>query len=293
MEKPISKSTIFVGATARFSYLVYVLGKDKGLLAQDVEHSRFIAFQRGKFAHMGDRNWNANAMCVAKLPSERLVVVGEEGQVFTYVAGRHTNEQIVPAPAVIRAAGVVEGLVYACGMRRQVFRRDGEASWIDISVPASMAMVQGGFEAIGGFSSHEVYAAGWGGEIWQWDGVAWAPIDPLTNSILTGLCTTQRGDVFVCGQSGTLLRGRGQQWSLVELGGFAEDFWSVAWFHDRLYLSTMTALYAIVDDALQQVEFAGERPASFHRLTHADDVLWSVGASDVFSFDGQVWSRVD
>lgn len=293
MDRPISKSTAYVGAAARFSYLVYVLAKDRGLLAQSVEHSRFIAFQRGKFAHMGDRNWSATAICVAKQPSERLIVVGEEGQVFTYVAGQHTEEKITPPPRVIRALGVVDGIAYACGMKRQVYRRDGEALWTDISAPCESEAQACGFEAIDGFNGREVYAVGWSGEIWQFDGETWTAIDPLTDFNLTGLCASDAGHMFACGQSGTLLRGRGRQWSRVDLGELSEDLWSVAWFQGRLYLSSMTDLYVMDDDALKKVSFGDDRPRSFHRLTHADGVLWSVGASDVFAFDGNTWSRVD
>ncbi|NKI95318.1 hypothetical protein [Rhizobacter sp. SG703] len=292
MEKPISKSTVFGVGAARFGDLVYVIGRDRSLDQQHVEHSRLIGFDGGKFGHMGDRNWTATAIAIAKRPSERMVVVSEEGAVFTYAAGKHTEEQLTPTPSVIRSAGVVDGLVYACGMKRQVYRRDEEGRWTDISAPAPAPGTNAGFEAIGGFAATEVYAAGWAGEIWRWNGAAWTSLGSLTNYILTALCTTDN-DVVICGQGGSLLRGRGQQWDLVDLGDFAEDLWDVAWYKGQLYMSSMTDLFVLTDDGLQSVDFGADRPATFYRLTQAEGVLWSIGASDIFCFDGSAWKRID
>lgn len=292
MEKPISKSTLFVAGAARFQDLLYLIARDKKLEHENVEHSRMIAFYQRKFAHMGDRNWNATAMAVAKHPSERLVVIGDEGQVFTYAGGKSTQEQLVPTPSVIRSAAVVDGLVYAVGMKRQVFRRDGEGAWTDISAPPPEPGTNAGFEAIGGFSGSEVYAAGWSGEIWRWDGARWDLMGAVTNRILTALCTTET-DVAICGQGGILLRGRGQQWARVDLGPFDEDLWDVAWYKGRLYCSSMTGLYVLTDAGLQPVMFGDDVPRTFNRMSQAEGVLWSIGAQDVFSFDGKTWTRID
>ena len=125
MEKPISKSTVFITGAARFHDLVYVIGRDKNLDVQHVTHARLIGFDGGKFGHMGDRNWNAHAIAVAKKPAERLVIVGESGEVFTYAAGKSTSEQISPEPRTIRSAGVIEGYVYVCPKYWSIFLRRG------------------------------------------------------------------------------------------------------------------------------------------------------------------------
>ena len=44
IEKPISKSTLFVDGAARFKDLIYIVARDRGLQDEAVEHSRFIAF---------------------------------------------------------------------------------------------------------------------------------------------------------------------------------------------------------------------------------------------------------
>jgi hypothetical protein len=293
VERPISKTTLYVGGAARFKDLIYVIAKDRGLAEQDVEHTRFIAFDQMKFAHMGDRNWNAVAVCVVKKPSEKMVAVGEDGEVFTYVAGSHDEESIRPQPVVLRNVAVVDGIAVACGMKRQVYRRVAEKSWSTFSAPPPKQGENAGFEAICGFDATEIYAVGWNGEIWEWTGSTWAKHDSPTNLILTGATCAEDGNVYICGQTGTLLRGRHDRWELIELEDFDEDLWDVHWFDGRLYLASMTSLYTYMPAGLLPVDFGEDAPATCYRLSDAEGVLWSVGSDDVFSFDGTAWLRVD
>lgn len=293
MERPISKSTVFIHGAARFNDLIYIIAKDRGLIEEEVEHSRFIAFDQLKFAHMGDRNWSSTAICVARTPAEKMVAVGEDGDVFTYVAGTAHDEVIEPRPVMIRSVGVVEGFPVACGMRRQVYRRTGENSWQSMHAPPPDPDQNAGFEAICGFSSDEMYAVGWNGEIWEWIGSEWMDCASPTDLILTGVECADDGQVYACGQGGTLLRGRHQRWELVDLGDFTDDFWDAKWFDRRLYLATMSMLYTYDEAGLSPVLFGAASPGTCYRLTSADGVLWSVGSDDVFAFDGTEWSRVD
>ena len=97
MAKLISASSHFVSGAARFKSLIYVIAKDRGLLADEVEHTRFIGFENGKFGHITDRNWSTVAICVARQPAEKMVSIGENGEVLTYVGGKITEEKIKPA----------------------------------------------------------------------------------------------------------------------------------------------------------------------------------------------------
>jgi hypothetical protein len=293
MPHQISKDSLYVTGAARFSYLIYLAIKDRGLVKEEVEHSRFIAFQRGQLAHMGDRNWSAVALCVVKKPAEKMIAISEDGEVFTYVAGKAKDEAIKPAPVVLRAIGVVDGLAIACGMKRQVYRRVRENSWLAMHAPAPPPGENAGFEAIAGFSGDEIYAVGWNGEIWEWNGSKWLNRTSPTNLILTGVCCAGDDKVYVCGQNGTLLQGRHDLWDVIDLEGMADDLWDVHWFNDTLYLATMTTLYTYTSAGLAPVDFGDDEPETCYRLTDAEGVLWSVGSDDVFSFDGAVWTRVD
>jgi hypothetical protein len=230
---------------------------------------------------------------VAKAPAEKMVAVGEDGQVFTYVGGKSADERIEPAPIVLRGMGVVEGYPYVCGMKRQVYQRKDENSWHAMHAPLPPEGKNAGFEAIAGYSGKELYAVGWKGEIWEWDGSNWINRDSPTNLILTGVCCAPNEKVYLCGQYGTLLVGRHDVWEIIDLGDFRENFWDLHWFNDQLYLATMSRLYSYSSAGMAPVDFGADVPGSCNRLTSAQGVLWSVGASDVFSFDGTVWTRID
>ena len=66
----------------------------------------------------------------------------------------------------MRSVRAIEGVAYAAGMMRQVYRRDGANSWspIDKGMRASREDKVCGFEAIDGFTHRDIYAAGYKGE---------------------------------------------------------------------------------------------------------------------------------
>lgn len=289
----ISKNSVYTKGAARFSYLVYLVIKDRDLLKQDVEHSRFIGFQRGQLGHMGDRNWSTTAVCVARQPVQKLVAISEDGDVFTYAAGKAGDEVIKPTPVVLRGLGVVDGYPIACGMKRQVYRRIADDTWVEMHAPPPREGENAGFEAIAGFNINEMYAVGWNGEIWEWNGQAWLNQTSPTNLILTAVCCGDDGNVYVCGQNGTLIQGRNDSWNLVPLEDIAEDLWDLCWFERKLYLATMTSLYVMTGANVAPVHFGPDRPATCGKLTAAEGVMWSIGSDDVFSFDGKQWMRID
>lgn len=293
MADRVSKDNYFVDGAARGRDLVYFITKDRELGADDTPHALLLSYDEGEWYDVEDTNWNAAAICVAKKPAEKMVAIGEDGEVHTFVGGKDTEEQITPAPTCLCGMNVVEGFPVACGMKRQAYLRKGENSWVDMHAPEPKEGENAGFEAIAGFALNEIYAAGWSGEIWQYNGKKWLNRTSPTNLILTGICCAPDEKVYICGQHGTLLRGRRTRWELIDLGDFTRDFWDLHWFNDKLYLATMSALFTLTNSGLMPVDFGDDEPATCYRLTSAEGVLWSVGSDDVFSFDGTSWTRVD
>lgn len=294
MDKPISKSTIYVTGAALNKDMVYLIGEDRGLKKSDVEHARIIAFYLGNFYHSGDRNWRGVGIGIARLPSTKVVAVGEDGDVFTYAGGKAVDELIQPRPVCFRNLNVIDGIPYACGMKRQVARRDNDNSWIVMNAPPPQDDQTAGFEAIAGYSAKEIYAVGWNGEIWEHDGSQWLHRGSPTNLILTGLTCAGNGEVYICGQRATLLHGRHDLWEIIDLDPFIQDLWDAHWYGDKLYLASMTGLFTwTAADGLVPVDFGPDKPTTCYRLTSAEKVLYSIGTDDVFSFDGTTWTRVD
>ena len=290
MSKKALKSRVYTDGVARYRDLLYVMSKDKKLLEREVSHSSVVALDGEEWVNVIDAPWDSTAIAIA-LPTKKMVLVGEDGQVLTYVGGDSEKEQIKPQPRMIRRAKAIDGCVHACGVGREVFRRAGERVWQSMHATKPKPNEKVGFEAIDGFSQKEIYAVGWRGEIWQFDGAVWVHCGSgLTNLILTSVCCAENDVVYVAGQQGILIRGRRDTWEIVQWDDeFDTDFWDVLWFKKELYLATMTGLYTLKDDQLVPVEFDDTVDPTCYRLSTAEGVLWSIGASDVMSFDGKRW----
>ncbi len=286
------KSTYSRGA-ARYSDLLYLCLKDRKLDRQSVPHSRLIAIDAGEWAPLADMEWATAGMCVVRRPKEKLVVVSPQGAVFTYVGGTQGQEQITPEPFDLRGAATVDGLAYAFGMKREVYCRQKEGRWVAMSAPPPDGDDEvAGFEALSGFDAQDLYAVGWEGEIWHWTDKRWQPCASPVNVVLTAVCCAPDGQVYACGQNGTLLAGRGDRWAVLE-HEVVDDFWDLCWFNGVLLVASMSGLYELAEDGLVPVRFGDDQPDSCYRLTEAEGVLWSIGQEDLFSFDGQAWKRWD
>jgi hypothetical protein len=287
-----SKSLYSRGAALRRD-AIYLSLKDRKLDRQSVLHSRFIAIIGEEWGPLEDLPWATAGMCVARKPAQKLVAVSPDGKVFTSVSGKRTHEQISPKPLDLRYCGAIAGYAYACGMNRQVYRRTAEAEWLAMHATESKKGEVAGFEAIDGFDEKEIYAVGWEGEIWQLVKKKWVERESPVNVILTGVECAGDGVVYVCGQNGTLLSGRNDEWEVLEQNNLEDDLWDLCWFNKKLYVASMSYLYQLEGTELVPVEFGKDAPDSCYKLTEADGVLWSVGQEDLFSYDGKTWTRWD
>ncbi|MGB1257582.1 MAG: hypothetical protein ACPG51_17060, partial [Thiolinea sp.] len=151
-----------------------------------------------------------------------------------------------------------------------------------------------GFEAIAGFSEKQIYAVGWAGEIWFYDGISWERLDSPTNTILTSASCGGDGNVYIAGQNGCIIKGNRDKLELLTEDDFTVDIWDTAYFQNRIYLAGMQSLFFLDENnKIQPVDFGEEYPQTCNHLTHAENVLWSIGSSDIFSFDGHTWKRID
>lgn len=296
MTTEFADSRLFIRGAARYHDLVYILSKSKVLLEQDINHTSAICVDQGNWANASDTKWDSTAIAVAKKPAEKLVFIGEDGDVCTYVGGQSTREKIMPPPRIIRNAKTIDGYVYACGMLRQVYQRIGENQWANISAPLpdSDEDKKVGFEALDGYSSGEIYAVGWNGEIWEFDGTVWKNRVSPTNLILTSVCCAGDNAVYIAGQQGLLIKGRNRAWEIVQWEEPVDvDLWDLCWFQDNLYIATISSLYVLEENKLVEVDFGGIAVDSCYSLTQAEGVMWSVGSYDVVSFNGATWRKYD
>jgi hypothetical protein len=308
----------------RYHDLGYVASVSDALSERRVVHAYLTEWDAGTWrvgdADDGDdiRDWGVVAVTVVHQPLEQALFLGAQGEVLCMGSGDTHHERIPAAgKGPLRGLCSVDGQAYACGMLEQVYRRHGHDDWRALdqgltrkskakgkssdpgSDPGSdqgtgkgKANAIGGFEAIGGFAHDELYAAGWHGDIRHFDGKRWTPCRSPVETVLTALCCAPDGQVYICGQDGTLLRGRGADWERLaqDLG---EDLWSLAWFDGALYAASACAVYRLDGEALHAIDFGADQPSTCYGLSAADGVMWSIGPKDIMAFDGQSWSRID
>jgi len=257
------------------------------------------ALSGGQWISAATRPWPSVGVAIALRPVLEASFVGPLGEVLLSGPSGTFDEQVgdaanVPAArGTIRTVREVSGLLFVAGMDRQVYRRDHRNVWrcIDQSMRPENDQVIG-FESIHGYSAEQLYAVGWEGEIWHYDGLRWHRVDSPTNHILTCVECASDGWVYACGRFGTLLRGREDRWEMIRHASTELDLWSVCFFKGTLFVSTMRGVFALKDNALEPVNFGADSPTTTYRLTCVSDLLWSIGAKDIFAFDGAVWSRL-
>ena len=291
----------FTTGAVRSAHLGYLVGTKPTLVEKRIPHSRCFSRNRGSWG-ASDLMWMACSATVSRYP-ERLWVLGTEGQIFVVGGGNVAEESPVRdgdnTPArrgPLREIRAINGRsLYAVGTVRQVYVRETRDRWrcIDQTARASGTdPTRTCFESIDGFSDSEIYTVGWDGELWQFDSRTWTQISSPTNLALYKIRCVEDGWAYACGQVGTILRGRGSTWEVIEQDVTREDFWGMEWFEGRLYLSTMHSIYELDANGLRRVDYGDDPPLSCYHLSAAGGLLWSIGGRDVLEFNGREWSRI-
>lgn len=294
--------------TDKYSFVgAAILAKDTALvsLANDelskgeLPYTYYTVRVNGDWRDGGDSSWDAVSNIVCDIPSRKFLTLGPNGQIRILGAGYRQEENIYSSGidpnqyGLLRGSRTINGKAYVCGMNRQVFRRDDTNNWIFLSQNVSRSEDVVGFEAIDGFSASDIYAAGWKGEIWHFDGGVWRQKDSPSNQILLDVCCAGDGSVYICGKNGTLIKGLNDQWEMLDLAPFVSDLWSICWYGEQLFLATSRELFFLKNNQLVAVDFGGDFPSTCRKLVTGSGLLWSVGVKDIFEFDGASWSRID
>ena len=291
------KGLVIRAAAVRLPNVGYVLAADPKKEEDEVPHA-IVARWRGGDFNMGTRNYNAHSLCVVNYPDVGFVDISGQGYYAATLMGGMTLGDIIeqsspPAKkkrtASFRMVSTIDGKAHAVGLRGLVYRFDSIGRWtrIDEGLPESFDI-----QAIDGFSAPNLYAVGREGSAWHSDGSTWTNRELPTSQNLTAVKCAGDGKVYIAGHKGLLIRGRDDVWEVVDHQATEDDIWDLEWFEGTLYVSTMRAVYRLVDESLQVVDFGDDRPRSCYQLSAAEGVMWSNGEFDVMSFDGKAWSRI-
>jgi hypothetical protein len=291
-----------------------------GVLVDSKEHvvvpgviDKFVDDQRDHAIvfHREDDAWwhqmvddSIAGVSVAREPTMKILHLCIDGEVAVSTLPGKAKEHVDTSAngpnrsAFMRCMRKIDGNVYAAGLARQVYRRLGPDNWTRIDQGAFVDRSQRtetiGFNAIDGFAASSIYAVGYGGEIWHFNGTGWVETESPTNVVLTGVKCLASGDVVVCGMAGTLLRGDSNGWRVIPQSATEADFWGIAEFRGRVYVSNREGLYLLDDADLTKVDMGIGVPVTTAYVDADSDVLWSVGHKDLVStVDGIAWVVID
>jgi len=259
----------FVTSSVRRKNFVYIVLGDDQLNEKKIPHSGFVVWDAGKWGDAGRMKGYTAGVAVVQKPKIQMCAVEVYGATLLLGSGDRHEEQIHAGDEVPKNRGPLRGVryigdhVYVVGMGRQAWRREGENVWTLIDqgarpAPGSTDVV--GFEAVDGFSESEIYAVGWDGEIWTYDGKVWSQIQSPTKLVLTGLCCAGDGKAYATGRKGLLVRGRNGAWEVVDHQSLTEDIWGSAWYEGKLYVSTMNDVYTLENGAFKPVDWGADAP---------------------------------
>ena len=209
MKKDFVGFSLYTGVV-RYSDLMYLLGTMDKLVVDSVPHARIFALYGGKW---GAQNfvWNISSATVCYIPDEKFLAVGPLGRVYAVGGGQMGEEAAIEdggfSPVrrgpLREVRGISASKAYAVGTGRQAYRRDAPGKWACIDKSAQKSdedATDTCFESIDGFSEHDLYAVGWEGEIWNYDGNRWTQLESPANVALFKVRCGGDGFVYTCGQ---------------------------------------------------------------------------------------------
>jgi hypothetical protein len=188
----------------------------------------------------------------------------------------------------------IDGHVYAVGMGRMIYRRSPRGAWarFDESLRGNRGTIEiTGFLAIDGCSESHIYAVGFKGEMWCFNGKRWSQIDSPTNMKLERVRVVSPDLAVACGGAGTILLGSRDKWRVVSHEITKATFWGLEYFEGKFYLADNNSVYTFDGSQLLPLDSDPLKGVSTGRLHAADGVLWSVGEKDIVVFDGNTWRR--
>ncbi|MCY1018742.1 hypothetical protein [Pyxidicoccus sp. MSG2] len=282
-----------------------VAAEDLHLAAAGKPQSVFSLYLDGQWHPLETRlDWTTFSMTAARTPGEStwsVLALGEGGPVCELrpsAEGSTASVSSIPGHIGMTHLATIDNVIYACGLGREVLRREVDGRWTDLSAPAPG--VDDGvvhFTGLAGRSANEIYAVGWKGEIWVRTGEGWSREDSPTRAQLGAVTLTEEGLVYIVGQEGTLVRGRRGRWEALDTG-LHEDLRDVCVHAGEVFVSTDSRVFkltgegvlsALADDSDEQVEDTSCRML----LSAANLGLCSIKSGGVFLLkDDGTWDRL-
>lgn len=297
---PLSTDLNLIDVFVAHKNLVYISTEE---MIEDEENEENDLSVVLRYSRQGDGSAQWSFQTFPVLPvtamdvnAQEAVFVGVEGDYLIERAGAQAGGLIdasADGPAGrgwIRAIRRCGNKVFAVGMSRQAYRLEDNDEWsrIDKNLLAAWGEVKG-LNALDGFSETEVYAGGYDGEIWRYDGQDWRLIpSPARGPIFA---VRRFGEHIYTVGSGHVLRGRHDQFEIVCKSDGLSNLHALEAFQGRLFMASARGIYRLEGGQIKAVH--EDDDCTYGQLSAADGVIWSVGFHHILrSADGENWEQI-
>lgn len=193
----------------------------------------------------------------------------------------------VPELDYVSHIGVIDNELYVSAQGDKLFKLSGGHQWIDVTDGQIIRRSKQGFiSSFDGFSKHEVYLGGYGGEIWLFNDNVWRKLTIPRTGMISNIVCADDGNVYL--NAGTeMLVGRKDTWESVDMGG--NNIQKIAWFKGELYLLEQSgSLYKLAKnkDSLSVTKGINISPQA---MVASDDLLMLIRSDRVVLYDGSNW----
>jgi hypothetical protein len=306
----------FVGCAVRSKNMIYLLGRalddsalDHGWESDIKKRVINIFLDKPESDRYGGSELNhfrTSHIAVAQHPSPHSVTVDGGGQVYARAKGYTGFEKDIgydeekgPQRGGVLNVQAIDGVVYGVGWRRSACKREGPNQWVSLwnklpvpKVKRKVDETDYGFEAIDGFSSDDIYAAGGEGDIWHYDGKAWKQIPFPSNMRIYNVCCGGDGFVYIAGHGGEVFRGRGNTWSKLCDGMTSYWFKNMVWYQDKVWATNDYGIYAFNEKGVHKLDLPDFVRASMGYMAQGDGVLVIAGMYGASMYDGNEWKSL-
>lgn len=282
-------------------------------------HSRLVTYQNGDWSLIKDiKGPTFNTGCMVVLADQSVLIMSDDGDVYRWDGRRLQKEPDIPGgqDAYMTALCCIDGVAYAVGTERNVWRRDSSGHWTSLHGPMhfegmeDMSNLEMGFLTIAGTAANDIYVSGYGADTWHYNGETWQQINlpwqeaslikgvknMSAPSINTAICAPD-GYVYLGGSMSTVFRGRGLDWELVDLIGPKNsglNIGNMTWFNDRIYFAgheSGSLIYVLEEGGVYRLPDDGP-PDHAASLFATKDRLYACTSFGVLSFDGTNWEAL-
>ncbi|MDR0701501.1 MAG: hypothetical protein LBF61_03665 [Azoarcus sp.] len=251
--------------------------------------------------------WETMQICGSQHNEDKIVCVEAYANIYAAGGGQAEKEDPIPkgpdgpCRGAIQRVRMIDGMLYAAGGWNTVCRRRGRNDWeslcLNLPVPKSNKFdIEEseimGLEDIDGFARDDLYVIAGKGVVWHCDGKEWRQLPFPSNMLMLSICCAGDGQVYIGAQSGSLFRGRGDRWDIVERGQMSLPFQDIVWHAGRLWCTSDYGLWTLEKNRIVRADVPSEISVCAGHLSAADGVMLMAGANGAAYHDGDRWHSI-